>query len=261
MGIELTAFLGKRSELREWKLLLPAVVVCRLGNDLGLVPVTGELFADIAANAGHVAADNVGLAYARDLHGWGSFASGNATVAYISVFEFGDDYDEEAILWSGGTEISSGKDIEAVFRYFRDHARIDTGGAAAEIGKYRGEEAAEKWAAAGILDDLIEQGDAVSALAKALRYERKSRSIQTYAREFAAKRLGAMGSEARDAIPALIRALRNEQWTIRYEAARALGSVNPGSTDVRSALAAAGNDENDLVRRAAGEALARRDHR
>jgi hypothetical protein len=42
MGFELCAFLGKASELWEWKGELPSLVVCQLSGELGMVPVTGE---------------------------------------------------------------------------------------------------------------------------------------------------------------------------------------------------------------------------
>ena len=46
MGFDLNAFLGRASELRAWRGQLPSAVVCELGGDLGMVPVTGRPFLD-----------------------------------------------------------------------------------------------------------------------------------------------------------------------------------------------------------------------
>ena len=47
MGFDLNAFLGRASELRTWKGRLPSAVVCPLGGELGMVPVTEKLFQEL----------------------------------------------------------------------------------------------------------------------------------------------------------------------------------------------------------------------
>jgi len=50
MGFELDAFLGKTSELLTWSGQLPSAVVCELGGDLAMVPVTGKLHGELRAS-------------------------------------------------------------------------------------------------------------------------------------------------------------------------------------------------------------------
>src|SRR5262249_58686726 len=114
MGFDLNAFLGRTSELRTWKGRLPSAVVCELGGDLGLVPVTGQLFQELRARLGEEEANRLDAALGartypsasqqEEARRWGAEASAGAPVAYLSVGEFGDQGYEEATLWSGGRE-------------------------------------------------------------------------------------------------------------------------------------------------------------
>jgi hypothetical protein len=138
MGFELDAFLGRASELETWKERLPSAVVCPLGGDLGLVPVTGELSQQIRTRMGEE----------EGVRRWGAEASVGTAVAYVSVGEFGNQSHEEATLWSNGRELLSGAAVSAVLDYFRDRAGLDLGTAPIDLERHRGEDAAEKWVAA-----------------------------------------------------------------------------------------------------------------
>ena len=158
MGFELDAFLGKVSELRTWKERLPNAVACDLSGELGLVPVTGKLFSDLRGRLGQDEAEHLDAgrprthpspSYEEAVRRWGAEASANTAVAFVSVGEFGNQSHEEATLWSGGQEILSQVGLEEVLAHFREQARLDLGDRRidAELERYRGEDAAEKWAA------------------------------------------------------------------------------------------------------------------
>ena len=196
MGFELDAFVGKVSELREWKGEFPSVVVCRLSGDLGLAPVTDEFFQELSKWYPHSTYPSTSCQDAA--RSWGAHASRDTTIAFVSAFEFGDDGSEEVILWSNGKAIPSGCAIAEVLHYFRNHAGIHIGEESIDIEKYRGETAAEKWAAAAILDELVERSEKpIAALIEALHYERKSITIQNFVRGYAANSLGKLGPAAR----------------------------------------------------------------
>jgi len=159
MGFELIAFLGRTSELRCWKVRLPSTVVCELGGDLGLVPVTGKLYQELRARLGEEEASRLDAqsprtypspSYEEGMRRWGAEASANTAVAYVSVGEFGNQSHEEATLWSGGREMMSRVRVGAVLAHFRDQEGLDLGDRPidVELERYRGEDAAEKWAAA-----------------------------------------------------------------------------------------------------------------
>lgn len=159
MGFELDAFLGKTSELRTWKERLPSAVTCVLGGDLGMVPVTGKLHGELRARLGVEEANRLDASaprihpspsYKEAVRRWGAEASTDSVVAFVSVGEFGNQSHEEATLWSGGRTILSLVGVKAVLSHFRDQAQLDLGNRPidAELERYRGEGAAEKWAAA-----------------------------------------------------------------------------------------------------------------
>jgi len=164
MGFDLNAFLGRTSELRTWKGRLPSAVVCELGGDLGLVPVTGQLFQELRARLGEEEANRLDAALGartypsasqqEEARRWGAEASAGAPVAYLSVGEFGDQGYEEATLWSGGREVLSRVRIGAVLAHLRDQAGLDLGNQPIDLERHRGEDAAEKWAAAAIAQSL-----------------------------------------------------------------------------------------------------------
>ena len=74
-------------------------------------------------------------------------------------------------------------------------------------------------------------------------------------RSVAARNLGEMGSEAADAVPALIRALDDADGAVRRSAAEALGKMGPEATEVVPALIRALDDGDDAVCCSAAEAL------
>jgi len=156
MGFELDAFLGRSSKLREWKRQLPSAVVCELSGDLGLVPVTGKLSAELRARLGDEADRLDGAGAPRTypsasrveaLRRWAAHASAESPVAQISAGEFGNQSHEDASVWSGGEEVLSGVGLRAALDYLRDRAGIDLGNRPIDLEKFRGESAAEKWAA------------------------------------------------------------------------------------------------------------------
>jgi len=70
----------------------------------------------------------------------------------------------------------------------------------------------------------------------------------------AARALGGIGPGAREAIPVLLEALRDRDSTVRVDAAAALEQLGPEAAE---ALAAALDDDDEVVRRIAADALAR----
>lgn len=266
MGFELDAFLGKASELWKWKGEVHSVVVCQLSGDLGLVPLTGELLQELRTRLGREAADRLDVtqqyptspspSHRDGVRRWGALASRNTTIAYVSTWEFGDNGGEEAILWSNGKEILSGINIGAVLHYFRDQVGIHLGENDIDLEKYRGETAAEKWAAAAILHELVTRSEnPIVALIEALHYERQSISIQNLVRSFAAASLAKLCPTAKESLPALEQTLKSEQDSgIYYVAASALAAIGPEAVPaLTSALTAAVYTKRGPIIRALGE--------
>ena len=71
----------------------------------------------------------------------------------------------------------------------------------------------------------------------------------------AAHMLGRMGPLANPAIPALLRALKDNASQVQTEAARSLGATGKGDETVTTALVAALKDKNPGLRQAAAESL------
>jgi hypothetical protein len=237
MGFDLNAFLGRASQLRTWKGHLPAAAVCELGGDLGLVPLTGELFEELRARLGKEEAERLDAAQGcrtfpspsgtEGARRWGKEASAGTTVAYVSVGEFGDDSYDKATLWSDGRELLSGVALRAILIHFRDQVGLDLGNEDIDLEKHRGDDAAEKWAAAAILKALVGQTETpIAALAVALHYERANKYIQIHVRKFAAASLARFGPAAKEAILALVRTLRTEaDFGLCLEVAGALAAI------------------------------------
>ena len=75
------------------------------------------------------------------------------------------------------------------------------------------------------------------------------------ARCTAARALGQMGAQARDALPALLHALQDRETLVRDAAAEAIGCVGPDSPDAVLALMNALTDTNSFVQATAAKAL------
>jgi hypothetical protein len=147
MGFELRAVIGQDAALREWKRIFPSLVVCRLSGDLRLVPLTSTLVAEMQAWS--AASETPLLAeYAEDQVAWTWLvdASTRARLVYVTAFEFGDMEHEDYTIWADGRPIETTGSSARVFDYFREQVGIDPG-PGFDIGTYRGETAAEKWAA------------------------------------------------------------------------------------------------------------------
>jgi HEAT repeat protein len=92
----------------------------------------------------------------------------------------------------------------------------------------------------------------VPSLAKALK------ANDALVRQQAAGALGQIGVAAEEAVPALVEALVDAEWTVRRQAAVALGRIGPRALRAaEAALKRCQSDSNNLVRKAAREALAK----
>jgi HEAT repeat protein len=91
--------------------------------------------------------------------------------------------------------------------------------------------------------------DAAPALVTALK------SRHTSVREHAALALGTISPEAQVAVPALTEALRDSEMTVRRQAAIALGRLGPEARLGLSALEKASRDPDRLVREAVRQAV------
>src|SRR5690606_26045519 len=76
-------------------------------------------------------------------------------------------------------------------------------------------------------------------------------------RRQAAKELGEMGPEAKEAVPALRKALRDSDAYVRRFSAEALGAIGPAAKEAVPDLALAMNDGKKVVALAAVESLGR----
>lgn len=165
MGFDLDAFLGRSADLRGWKRDLPSAVVCELSGELGLVPLTGALFRELVARLGDEAARLDAAQTHRTwpspsmkegIVRWASAASRNTAVAYVSTGEFGDRSYEYVTVWDGGAVALSGGGVRVVLDYFLDRAGWDLGDRPIDLEIHRGEDAAEKWAAAALRKPTVE---------------------------------------------------------------------------------------------------------
>jgi hypothetical protein len=135
VGIEIRGFIGRKPDLRAWKMELPAAVVCKLGNgDLGLIPLTDALAGQLRART-------------PSIDEWLSHISRGTAVAYFDIYEFGNDGHEKAAVWVDGNEKLRDARVADVIAYFRDELGVDVGSAGIDVERHRGETAAEKWAA------------------------------------------------------------------------------------------------------------------
>lgn len=149
MGYELEAFLGRACDLRRWKAALPATVVCRLAGELHLVPVTGALGRQLLAHTSAASLDEA-------LRRWLASASREADVVHVSGYEFGDQGDDVYRVWSAGAVVLGPTGEFKVADYFRDRMGLDVPHGSFDIGRHRGESAAEKWAARALPEDQLD---------------------------------------------------------------------------------------------------------
>ncbi|HEX8242266.1 MAG TPA: hypothetical protein VF541_02175 [Longimicrobium sp.] len=158
MGFELEAFLGPSADLRGWKRHLPSAVVCELGGELGMVPLTGALYRELAATLGDEAARLDAAQKYRTwpspgmqegVRRWAAEASRGTVLAHVSTGEFGDTSYENVTVWEDGAVVRAGGGLAAVLGHFRQRG-MDVGSRPIDLEIHRGENAAEKWAAAAM---------------------------------------------------------------------------------------------------------------
>jgi hypothetical protein len=152
MGFELDGFIGRMVYLRSWSRQLTAAVVCPLSGEIGLVPLTMQLRRELAARLG--VQEQREAVFEEAARRWAAEASAGTVIAYFRLFEFGDRGRDSAVLWHDRREVATARGLQAALHYFQHHAGADLGSKdiALELEKYRGESAAEKWAAAARRD-------------------------------------------------------------------------------------------------------------
>jgi HEAT repeat protein len=92
---------------------------------------------------------------------------------------------------------------------------------------------------------------AVAALSALVKDATENRDARCYA----AFALGNIGHVGKDAVPALINALKDQDANVRWSAAAALGKIGPAAEDAVPALSDALKDQNGSVRSSAAAAL------
>lgn len=136
VGFWLDAYLGKTIALSSWRQTLPCAVVCNLSGELGIVPLTDALAMEMKR---------------QSLVRWEINASQEAAVAFIRLSEWGDQSEDFGIIWKQGSVVFSGNS-GAILSYFREQEGIEFNLKDFDLEYYRGEDAAEKWVAAAIIN-------------------------------------------------------------------------------------------------------------
>lgn len=250
MDFRIMAFLGPVSALQEWKRLLPSAAVVALTDELGLVPVTGNLRQELRRflKAERQSDNDV-------IQLWGAHASKDCTIAYISADCFGDFYSDGiqyAYSWTNQQAIQSALFINDALRLLGVKVRPgEREFAAVDLGRYPD---TESWASAGILAEAFSRvRGAVPALIKALK-NRGSEPVQVAVRRDAAAALGRHGPAAKKVIAALVECASGEaDLHVRQEAIRALGSI--GRKAVPALIRLLRTHKDRLARADAAEAL------
>jgi HEAT repeat protein len=85
------------------------------------------------------------------------------------------------------------------------------------------------------------------------------RDANVVARCTAARALGQMGPQAREALPALLQALQDREPLVRDSVAEAIGCVGPEAPEAVLALIQALTDTNSFVQATAAKALKKAD--
>ena len=85
----------------------------------------------------------------------------------------------------------------------------------------------------------------------------RSNPESTLVRSNCALALGAVGPDARDAVPALTERLKDEEWTVRLQSATALGKIGPDAKPALTDLTKLEHDPQHQVAVAAKEARKR----
>ncbi len=152
MGFELEGIIGERATFRTARGRFSRMTECRLSGDLVLVPLTGPLLVEAARHFGIGNAASVPTQVTESL---AALVSESGPAVHVSAFEFGDDGHERYTLWVDGTaKWTRGRESQ-VRQFFTDERGVDAG-PGFDIGKHRGESAAERWAAADAIPESPE---------------------------------------------------------------------------------------------------------
>src|SRR5437016_6299536 len=104
--------------------------------------------------------------------------------------------------------------------------------------------------------DLIGEAKVLTCVRKRLEdWMEMLRDANVVARCTAARALGQMGPQAREALPALLQALQDREPLVRDAAADAIGCIGPDTPDAMLALMQALTDTNSFVQATAAKAL------
>src|SRR5439155_15994241 len=105
-------------------------------------------------------------------------------------------------------------------------------------------------------DHLAGEGKVLTCMRKRVEgWMEMLRDANVVARCTAARALGQMGAQARDALPALLQALQDREPLVRDAVAEAIGCIGPDSQDAILALVHALTDTNSFVQATAAKAL------
>ena len=234
MGCEVDAFLGPFEVLLRWKELLPATVIFRLQDDVGLVPATGGLLQNL--HSFHLS--NPPLSEDALVSTWGAKASKDCTIAYFSLFEFGDEGDASgnalASVWTNQQAMPPCS-VNSALRLLGVKATgtLDEFDAVG-LGRYR---KTDTWAAAAILNGIVEQANnRAEGLLQGLAYPG-----HPGVRLLAAGELSTLGERAAAVIPHFVELAKSDpDYGVRLRAISAMQSIGPASVPALRALLAPG---------------------
>ncbi|HLY60651.1 MAG TPA: HEAT repeat domain-containing protein [Terriglobia bacterium] len=234
MGWEVDAFLGRLDALLGWKDLLPATVIFPLQDGVGLVPATGGFLQNLQA----LRLTSPPSSEDALVSAWGAKASKDCTIAYFSLFEFGDEGDASgsafASVWTNQQAIPPCSVNTALqLLGVKATSGLDEFGTVG-LGRYH---KTDTWAAAAILNGIVEQAsNRVEGLLHGLAYPE-----HPGVRVLAAGELGAMGADAVAAIPHFVELAKSDpDYSVRLRAISAMQSIGPASVPSLRALLAPG---------------------
>lgn len=232
MSYEIEALAAKEYLLRKHQSAFHNAHVVRLAQGFALIPMTGAFYEEV--NRQTPEGDKAGLhgfeLLSPAVAAWIEQISRDGAIAYFEAGYFGGMGSQRAIVWQNGVIARGplyGDAIDQALRMLGversgECDEFDTVG----LGKYR---ETEKWAACVVVDDFQRHSDgAITGLVEALHFEHSSKVLRELVREFAAGRLGTMGTAAKEAIPVLVQTARtDDDYGVRLSATCALAAIGP----------------------------------